>query len=260
MNDEVLPLLKVHEYFRGVSDEALHEVVRHARVSHHPAGAVVHEADTLLTTIGFVLRGRLKAVRVDARGTESLFRMIGRGEQFGMMVGALTEPVPVRVVALEPATVLGLDYELAMELTFRFPELRRLWLTTFAGSLRKHFFGAAPRRAPMILALFHDSPDTRWAAERLIGRLLAVGEKLAVFGDADAWRRPPGVRFRSLQVDGGDLGNEEIRQQAAEWQDASRILFDMQADMQPERAARLMEIVDRAVYFVPASAGEAGTK
>ena len=60
----------------------------------------------MLTTVGFVLRGRLKAVRVDARGTESLFRMIERGEQFGMMVGALAEPVPVRVVALEPTTVL----------------------------------------------------------------------------------------------------------------------------------------------------------
>src|SRR5215471_6667499 len=114
MSDEVLPLLKVHEYFRGVSDEALQEVVRHGRVTHHPAGAVVHEADVLLNTIGFVLRGRLKAVRVDARGTESLFRMIGRGEQFGMMIGAVSEPVPVRVVALEPTTVLALDYEEAM--------------------------------------------------------------------------------------------------------------------------------------------------
>ena len=106
---------------------------------------VVHEANTLLTTVGFVLRGKLKAVRVDARGTESLFRMIERGEQFGMMVGALSEPVPIRVVALEPTTVLGLDYEQAMELTFKYPEVRRLWLTTFAGNLRKHFFGASTR-------------------------------------------------------------------------------------------------------------------
>ena len=106
MSDDVITLLKVHEYFRGVSDETLHEVVRHARVTDHPAGSVVHEADVVLTTVGFVLRGRLKAVRIDTDGTESLFRMIERGEQFGMMVGALSEPVPVRVVALEPTTVL----------------------------------------------------------------------------------------------------------------------------------------------------------
>ena len=45
MSDDIIPLLKVHEYFRGVSDEALQEVVRHARVTHHPAGSVVHEAN-----------------------------------------------------------------------------------------------------------------------------------------------------------------------------------------------------------------------
>lgn len=181
---DIIPLLKVHEYFRGATDETLQEVVRYAQVTHHPAGSVVHEANTALPTVGFVLSGRLKAVRVDARGTESLFRMIERGEQFGMMVGALSEAVPVRIVALEPTTVLGLEYERAMELTFQHPDLRRLWLKTFAGSLQKHFFGAAPRQAPTILALIHESPATRRATERLIDRLRAVGEKLAVFSDS----------------------------------------------------------------------------
>jgi hypothetical protein len=57
--------LKVHEYFHGVSDEALQELARHARVIQHPAGIVVHEAYVVLTTVGFVLHGRLKAVRID---------------------------------------------------------------------------------------------------------------------------------------------------------------------------------------------------
>src|SRR5262249_58222435 len=94
MSDDVLPLLKVHEYFQGASDEALHEVVQHGRLSHHAAGSVVHEANVLLSNVCFVLRGRLKAVRIDARGGEALFRMIERGDQFGMLVGALSEPVP----------------------------------------------------------------------------------------------------------------------------------------------------------------------
>ena len=79
-----------------------------------------------------------------------------------------------------------------MELTLRYPDLRRLWLKTYAGSLRKHFFGAAPKRAPMMLALIHESPATRRAAERLIDRLREVGEKLAVFSDSDEWRELPG--------------------------------------------------------------------
>ena len=57
MNDEVIPLLKVHEYFKDASDETLDEVVRLGRVAQYPAGSVVHEADVVLTTVGFVCAG-----------------------------------------------------------------------------------------------------------------------------------------------------------------------------------------------------------
>jgi predicted acylesterase/phospholipase RssA/CRP-like cAMP-binding protein len=257
MTDDIIPLLKVHEYFQGISDETLQAVLQHARVTHHAAGSVVHEADVLLTTVGFVLRGRLKAVRVNNRGIESLFRMIDRGEQFGLMVGALTEPIPVRVVTLEPTTILSLDYEQAMELTFQHQDLRRLWLKTYAGSLRNLFFGAAPKHAPMMLALIHESAATRRVAQQLVNRLRDMGEQLAVFSDADDWRGVAGVRFRSLREDGRDLTSEEIRRQVGQWQDANRIIFDVHSFLTPERAPQLMELVDRVVYFIPVGAADA---
>jgi predicted acylesterase/phospholipase RssA/CRP-like cAMP-binding protein len=260
MSDDIIPLLKVHEYFHDASEETLKEVVRHGHVTHHAAGTVVHEANVLLTTVGFVLRGRLKAVRVDARGTESFFRMIERGEQFGMMVGALAEPVPIRVVALEAATILNLDYEQAMELTLTLPDLRRLWLKTYARSLKREFLGGASKRAPMIVALIHESPGTRQAAERLVGRLLEVGEKLAVFSDSYAWRGLPDVRFRSLVENGKELEVAEIRQQVTKWEDANRIIFDVHADLKPEWIARVMGLVDRAVYFAPAADSSAAIR
>jgi NTE family protein len=260
MNNEVIPLLKVHEYFQGASEETLEEVVRLGRVARHPAGSVVHEADVVLTTMGFVLRGRLKAVRISPRGDESLFRMIERGDQFGMMVGALGESVPIRVVALESTTILSLDYEEALELTFARPDLRRLWLKTYAGSLRKFFFGAAPKRSAMILALIHDSPATRPAAERLIKRMCDVGEQLAVLSDSDQRPDSPIVRFRPLREDGRDLTSDEIREQVASWQDANRIIFDVHTYLTPERAARLMELIDRAIYFIPANAADSGIR
>lgn len=260
MTDDVIPLLKVHQYFRDMSDEAMQEVLKYARVTRCQTGDVVHEANVLLTTLGFVLHGRLKAVRVDAQGNESLFRMIQRGDQFGMMVGALTEPVPVRVVALEPTTILTLDYEQAMDLTFRFQDVRRLWLRTFAEGLRKHFFGAGSKRAPMMLALIHECPATRGVAGHLFDRLHELGEKLAVFSDSEEWRDLPGVRLRHLHTNGRILEPEEIRQQVADWQDANRIIFDVDAALAPAAALRLLEVVDRAIYFVPATAGTAARR
>ena len=100
MNNDVIALLKVHGYFQGLPDEILQEVARHAHVVEHQTGEIVHEANVLIHSVGFVLLGRLKCVRVNARGVESLFRMVERGQQFGLMVGALSEPVPIRVIAM----------------------------------------------------------------------------------------------------------------------------------------------------------------
>lgn len=260
MNDDVIPLLKVHEYFRGASDEALREVAAAGRTSQHAVGEVVHEANQPLATVGFVLRGRLKAVRVDVRGGESLLRMIERGEQFGLMIGALSEPVPIRIVALEPTTVLNLDYEEALDLTYRHPDLRRLWLTTFAGTLRKHFFGATQKHAPMVLAVIHESPASHEVAGRLIDRLRALGEKIAVFGNSDGWQDRPDVPFHPLRVDGRPVELEEIRRQVVAWQDANRILFDLGPDTKPEQLSRVLALADRAVYFVPVSASESAVR
>ena len=74
MSDDIIPLLKVHEYFRDVRDEALQEIVRHARVIQHAAGSVVHEADVVLTTVNFVLRGRLIGLQRGGQGGGRVFR------------------------------------------------------------------------------------------------------------------------------------------------------------------------------------------
>jgi predicted acylesterase/phospholipase RssA/CRP-like cAMP-binding protein len=258
MNEAIIALLKLHEYFREVPDDVLSEITQCSEVSYYPSGAVVHEANTVFDRLSFVLRGKLKAVRIDSRGIESLFRMIGRGEQIGMLFGALSEPIPVRVIALEPSTVLSLPYEQALELTLRNPQLRRHWLTTFAGSLHKHFFGSVTRRSPMVLALVHDSETTRHLAERVVSRLGQLGERLAIFSDSQAWRELRGVRFRFLEANGKALEPEEIRKQTFEWQDATRIIFDVRANLEPERATRLLGFAERVIYFIVAAEGDAG--
>ncbi|QDU18772.1 patatin-like phospholipase family protein [Urbifossiella limnaea] len=257
MDTDILALVRIHEYFRGISEEAMADVLAAARVRTFAAGDVVHQPDDPLVTVGFILRGRLKSVKVDAAGRESLLRVFNRGEQYGMMLGVLAEPVPVRVFALEPATVLEVDYETAMELTLRHPDLRQLWLKTYAGTLRNQLFGSTRSKAPMMLGLVHDSPATAAAARRLVDRLRGIGETLGVFSDSDEWRGVAGIRFRSMVEDGRMLEPEEIRRQTVEWKDVNRIVFDLRLDQPSERVTRLFEMADRLVYFVPAAAGAA---
>ena len=224
MDDDVIDLLKAHEYFRGISDTILGEIASFATVTNYDAAAVVHQLNDPLTSICFILRGRLKAVRVDSRGDEHLFQIFERGEQYGMMLGGLGESIPVRIFALEPSTILSLDHEKSMELMLLHPDLRRQWLQTYARSLRRRFFEPASARAPKLLAMLHESPATRNLAQKIIGRLQGLGEAVSVLSDAESWRSIPNVRFRSL-LDGNRLMEvAEIRRQIAEWNQAKRIV------------------------------------
>ena len=124
MYEDVIDLLKAHDYFRGISGAVLGEIASLAKATNYEPAAIIHQLNDPLTAICFILRGRLKAVRVDSRGDEHLFQIFERGDQYGMMLGGLGESIPVRIFALEPSTILSLDYEKALELMLLNPELR----------------------------------------------------------------------------------------------------------------------------------------
>jgi len=246
---DVIDLLKAHQYFRGVSDVILGEIARFGTVTSYDAAAVVHQLNDPLTSICFVLRGRLKAVRLDSRGDEQLFQMFERGEQYGMMLGGLGESLPVRIFALEPSTILRLDHEKSMELVLLHPDLRRQWLQNYARSLRRRFLEPAAGQAPKLLAMLHQSPTTRNLAQKIIGRLQGLGEAVCVLSDADSWRSITDVRFRSL-LDGNRLIEPaEIRRQIAEWNQAKRIAVDFTAAQNLDWAA-VLRPADCALVFV----------
>ena len=249
MYDEVIDLLKAHEYFRGVSDAILGEIARFGTITNYDSAAVVHQLNDPLTSICFVLRGRLKTVRVDSRGDEHLFQMFERGDQYGMMLGGLGEAIPLRIFALEPSTILMLDHEKSMELTLLYPELRRQWLQSYARSLRRRFLEPAAGQAPKVLAMLHQSPTTRNLAQNIIGRLQGLGEAVSVLSDSDSWRSIPGLGFRSL-FDGDRLIEvAEIRRQIVEWDQANRIIVDITAAQNLDWAL-LLRPADCALVFI----------
>ena len=227
---DIVDMLRVHEYFRGVGDAALAQIASFATIANYDAAAIVHELNDPLASICFVLRGRLKAVRVDAHGGEQLFQMFERGEQYGMMLGGLGESIPVRVFAVEPSLILIVDHEKAMELTLLHADLRGQWLRSYARSLRRRFLEPTAGPATKVLAILHQSDATRDLAQKIIGRLTGLGEAVCVLSDAESWRSVGGhVRFRSL-VNGNRLMDvPEIRRQISEWKDAQRVVVDTAA-------------------------------
>ena len=67
MNADIPALLRVHDYFRGASDEALCATCWPSPGSgtSRPGRSRTNPEDPV-TSVGFILRGRLKSVKVDA--------------------------------------------------------------------------------------------------------------------------------------------------------------------------------------------------
>jgi len=57
--DDVVDLLKAHEYFRGVSEAVVGKIARLGTVTNYDVAAVVHQLNDPLASICFVLRGRV---------------------------------------------------------------------------------------------------------------------------------------------------------------------------------------------------------
>ena len=54
MDDDVIDLLKAHEYFRGISGAILGEIASFAKVTNYDAAAVIHQLNDSLTSICFI--------------------------------------------------------------------------------------------------------------------------------------------------------------------------------------------------------------
>ena len=115
--------------------------------------------------------------------------------------------------------------------------------------MRRQVFEVTSRREPSLLAVLHESAATRGLARKLIQRLRGLGEEICVLSDADTWRSIPQVRFRSLSDGDRPLEETEIRRQIGDWRHATRIVFDVAAAPDQDRAVQAMT-ADRILVFV----------
>lgn len=260
MQEEPCSLLKVHDYFHGISDEILADVAEQVDVVQFDTGDCVHQANDPFTQVGFLVRGRLKTVIVDQDGSEKLFRFTHRGEQFGMVSAALPESVPLRIIAVEPSMVLLLPYEAGLELTRQHPELRRRWNECLAGSLRKAFLGDQPIRKSNILTVFHERSSSRGLVKQLLDRLSELGEKPSLLSDHTETPSHADVPYRALRDESGYLSFEQVRDQLAKWRDCDRIVFDVSADVDQQIATRLLETSEHVLWCASPEDSETAVK
>ncbi len=254
LNRDPYLLFKTHPCSHGLSEQACREIADAAEVVVAEPGHAIHRRDQPMTAVFLIVHGRLKQDVFDVQGKALLTRYQIAGGQFGGLSAALGEPMPIDCVAADPSTLLRFDYARCLELTKKYDQFLLNWLRILATSIKANLFQDRPPVRARMIALFHQSPDTRQLTTQLLKRLGSLGESPCLLTD-DRDRRPvEEVRMRVAPSEGEDqLGPEEIRRLVSEWlADSQRVVCELATSYDIQRAGNLVEVCEQVFWCVTA--------
>jgi NTE family protein len=250
MTDDKLLLLKMHPCGKGLSDEALKEIANASELMHCDAGEYIHHANQQITSVFLVIHGRLKSSIVDAHGNVTMQLFHSAGGQIGAISAALSEPSEIDVIAQEPSTLLRLDYSAGLDLTRKYEQFRKNFAHLIASQVKGFVRQNKYRKKPTTVAIFHEFSASRPLTERLIRRLLELGENPCLLSDRADWESIENVPYQTLLVEDQSLNEGRIRQLISAWDDSQRIFLDVDADLNSDSASRLIEISEKVIWCV----------
>ncbi len=250
MSNEAVDLFRLHPVSHGLDDAAVREIAGSIEVVRYEPGACIHKAFEFVTDLFLVIHGRLRSSVMDAQGNVVIQRDVVPGAQFGGMAAALDEPAGIDCVAVDPSTLLKLNYRRAIELFRVHPEFRNNFLRLVAQSVKSAILRDRHSHPPLAVGFFHQSADTRGITQRLLHRLAELGETIQVLVDEPP--PPSSERIRYLRVIGGEdeLEPAELKRRVPEWLRTGRVVGDASAGIDPQRAVGAFEVCGRIFWCV----------
>ncbi len=236
----------MHPCAEGVDDAALQDIADHAELVRYEPGEVVHRAEDVLTSVYFIVQGRLKCTAYNLNGQPFLEKIYSRGEQFGGLGAALAEPLPIHVTAHSPAVLLCFEYQTSLQLTLAYPTFRKNVARLVARSVGQVVFGDRIRKKSSLVTFCHESPATRPLTIQVIRRLQELGENVCLVTDDLSMPELAGVRCHRLVEQQRKLSYQQMRDLVSQWSDADRVFFDLRsgnADFNPHDVLLLCEQV-----------------
>lgn len=250
MSEENFVYLKRHACSSGLSDDEIMQIAEATELVKVEPGQYVHRANEKLTAIYLVVQGRLKVTLQDSDGAETEMRSLTRGTQFGILIGARIDPIPMNLIANEPSTLLRLDYQKMLDFAATIPAFQLNLFRLVGDDVKKQLSIDRLQQRPQVVTVVHQTSHSRPLTPSLIRRLQQLGEKPCVGTDDPAWQPTQDVPSCALIENGRLLTHEQGQQQLKDWADYGRVFIDCSGDLELEGLERAISFGDRILWCV----------
>jgi predicted acylesterase/phospholipase RssA/CRP-like cAMP-binding protein len=243
-------LLKMHPCTSGLNDEAIREIANEAELLRFESGDVVHRPNEIVTSLDFIVAGRLNISFIDKQGNLTAQRYQTAGGQYGILSAALGEPSGVKCVAEDPTSLLRIDFQVVLSLTKTHEIFRLNLLRMTADGIRQLLYKGKHLSKPHLVAIFHEKPETRELSRRVIQRLSDLGENPCVLTDDPEWIPIDGLRHHLMRRGERRTSEEEDRRHISKWSDLQRVIVDVDTSWEPAQAAALLTSCELVLWCV----------
>ena len=246
--DERRRLFRLHPCAAGLSDEAVDAITEASELIRCRRGDMICHAHEPVTSIYFIIHGRLRLYLLDVHGNVLVETSQSAGMQFGALAASLVDPTPINCTAEEPTVLLRLDYGTAIELTRQYPEFRTNYVQQTAASIKRVLFNDKRPVRTKIVAFMHQSDETRAVSHAALEALLRMGQSPRLFTDRPS--EIAGVREHLILGANPNSTPEQIRRDLAESMKSGQSIFDVRAGIPLEQAAQGFQVCERVFWCV----------
>jgi NTE family protein len=250
MTEEKFIRLKRHPCSNGLSDDEIKTIADATELVRAEQGEYVHRANQTVTAIYLVVQGRMRATIQDSDGAETEVRTLRRGTQFGILSGARIEPIPVNVIAIEPSTMLRLDYQKMLGFAAQIPAFQLNLFRLVGDEIKRQLSIDRIQERPAVVTVVHLTPHSRRLTPMLIRRLQQLGERPCVTTDDPDWQPMQDTPTRELIENGRVISREQGAQQLKQWAEYGRVFIDCSSDLEHEDLQRAISFGDRILWCV----------
>ena len=249
-NPKVLDLLRMHRSTSGLDERQIGRIAEHAEVIQAEGGRVVQEPDKPVDALILVVAGNLSLSLELPGGSEKTILFFGRDDQIGLLGLVQDDPMPTKVVALQPSLLVRIPRDAASLLMRELPQWSRSLLQSVAPKLRDSFLGQKSQKRSRFVVFIHASEKSRHLTSLLTERLAFLGESVGLVSDHEPTLATELAQSSSvLDSTGNLLGADQIRELIGAWPTTDRVIIDSHLKTAGSLLGEFMSACESAYWF-----------